>query len=267
MIREAAAAGRFYPGTRAGLNSMVERMLSGGGPRRRAIGVMCPHAGYMYSGRVAGAVYSSVEIPRKVVLLGPNHSGLGPQFSLMTEGEWELPNGVLPVDSALAGRVAEKVPFFTSDDAAHVEEYSIEVQLPFIAHLRPDALIVPIAMEHALLDYLRKAAEGLAKAVEEDGGNALIIASSDMSHYLPEETAKKKDAVAIGHMLKLDPAGLFNAVMDEQISMCGTAAVVTMLYAAILLGASEARLAAYATSGDVTGDRAQVVGYAGIIIS
>ncbi len=266
MIREAAVAGRFYPDSPALLTASIERMLAGGGPKEKVIAAMCPHAGYMYSGRVAGAVYSGVEIPRKVVLIGPNHSGLGPQFSIMTEGQWEVPNGILNVDSALATRTLGKVPFFTGDDTAHISEHSIEVQLPFIAHLRPGAAIVPVTMMHALADYLKKAAEGLAKAVEEDGAGALIIASSDMSHYVPEETARRNDALAIEHILNLDPRGLFNTVIDQHISMCGAAAVVTMLYAAILLGASEARLAAYATSGEVTGDHSQVVGYAGIIV-
>ena len=265
-MRAAAVAGKFYPATRGELESTVSRLLAGGGPKQKAIAAMCPHAGYTYSGRVAGAVYSGLEVPRKVVLLGPNHTGLGPQFSIMTEDEWEVPNGVLPVDEALAARVVENVSFFESDETAHAYEHSIEVQLPFIAHLRPNARIVPAVMTPALLDYLRKAAEGVAKAVEDDGGHALIIASSDMSHYVPEKTARERDNRAIRHILDLDPAGLYGAAMDEHVSMCGLPAVVTMLYAAILLGATEARLAAYATSGDATGDHAQVVGYAGIII-
>ena len=267
MTREAAVSGKFYPGARGELESLLGQMLAGGtGEKQKAIGVICPHAGYMFSGRVAGAVYSGVQIPRKVILIGPNHTGLGPQFSIMTEGEWEVPNGVLPVDEELAARVAGHVPFFTSDETAHAYEHSIEVQLPFIAHLRPDARIVPIVMTPALIDYLRKAAEGVARTVEDAGGGALIIASSDMSHYVPEETAREKDGRAIKHILDLDPAGLYAEAIDDKVSMCGLPAVVTTLYAAILLGASQASLAAYATSGDVTGDRSQVVGYAGIVI-
>ncbi|MDA8087232.1 MAG: AmmeMemoRadiSam system protein B [Nitrospiraceae bacterium] len=266
MTREAAAAGRFYPDSATLLNAEVDHLLAGEGPGEKAIAAVCPHAGYMYSGRVAGSVYSSIKIPKKIVLLGPNHTGVGPQFSIMTEGQWEVPNGRLPVDAPLARRVLDEVPFFTGDEAAHIFEHSLEVQLPFVVRLRPDAAIVPVVMMQALLDYLRKAGEGLARALEADREDVLIIASSDMSHYVPEEMARKMDALAIEHILKLDPEGLLQTVSEKRISMCGAAAVAVMLYAAKLLGASEARLTQYATSGQASGDYSQVVGYAGIII-
>ncbi|MDA8172938.1 MAG: AmmeMemoRadiSam system protein B [Nitrospiraceae bacterium] len=266
MIRKAAVAGRFYPDTPAELAAELDRMLAGGGPKQKVLAAVCPHAGYVYSGRVAGSVYSRIEIPRKIVLIGPNHTGAGPQFSIMTEGQWEVPNGRLPVDTALAMRILGEVPFFTNDTKAHAFEHSLEVQLPFIARLRPGASIVPITMMRALPDYLKKAGEGLARALEAQKEDTLIIASSDMSHYVPDETARKMDALAIEHILKLDPVGLFNTVAEKRISMCGVAAVALMLFTAKLLGATGATLVEYATSGQTSGDYSQVVGYAGIIV-
>lgn len=269
MIRKAAVAGQFYPDSPEELTAELDRLLAGGGGpglKQKVLAAVCPHAGYMYSGHVAGAVYSVMEMPRKVVLLGPNHTGAGPQFSVMAEGQWEIPNGLLDVDTVLAGKILEEVPFFTGDITAHLFEHSLEVQMPFIARIRPGASIVPVTMMQALIDYLKKAGEGLASAIESAGEDVLMIASSDMSHYISDEAAREKDAFAIDRILKLDPQGLFNTVMEKRISMCGVAAVTVMLFAAKALGAAEAELIKYATSGETSGDYSQVVGYAGIVV-
>ncbi len=266
MIKRAASvAGQFYPSTPDSLSAQIDSFLSDE-KKEKAIAALCPHAGYMYSGAVAGAVYSRLDIPGKIVLLGPNHTGYGPQFSIMTEGAWEVPNGLLSVDTELAQRILDQVPFFTADEAAHEYEHSIEVQLPFIARLRPDASIVPVTMMPALLDYLKKAGQAIASAISKENEDVLIIASSDMSHYVTEDMAKKKDSFAIEKILALDPRGLLETVTDNRISMCGYIPAIVMLYAAKMLGATGGQLVKYDTSASASGDYGQVVGYAGIII-
>ncbi|MDA8088994.1 MAG: AmmeMemoRadiSam system protein B [Nitrospiraceae bacterium] len=263
--RTAAAAGQFYPSALDALSAQLDSFLTDE-KKEKVIAAICPHAGYVYSGAVAGAVYSRLEIPKKVILLGPNHTGYGPQFSVMTEGAWEVPNGTLQVDTGLAEKIIKEVPFFTRDAAAHVYEHSLEVQIPFIARLRPDASIVPITMMPAMLDYLEKAGNAIASAIMEEDEEVLIIVSSDMSHYLPDSTTRKKDSLAIEKILALDPRGLLDTVTENMISMCGYIPAITMLYAAKMLGAGIGELVRYDTSASASGDYEQVVGYAGIII-
>ncbi len=263
--RAAAVAGQFYPSTPGALSAQLDSFLPSQ-KKEKAIAALCPHAGYIYSGGVAGSVYSRLEMPRKIVLLGPNHTGIGPQFSLMAEGAWRVPNGLLPVDAELAGRILEEVPFFTVDETAHEYEHSLEVQLPFIAHLRPDASIVPVTMMPGLIEYLEKAGHGLARAISSQKEDVLMVVSSDMSHYVPDSTAREKDRLAIDRVLGLDPEGLFETINENRISMCGYIPAILMLYAAKMLGAEGGRLVSYDTSASASGDKDQVVGYAGIII-
>ncbi len=263
--RAAAVAGQFYPSEPGALSAQLDSFLT---PQKKekALAALCPHAGYVYSGSVAGSVYSSLEMPRKIVLLGPNHTGIGPQFSVMAEGVWRVPNGLLPVDTELAGRILEETPFFTSDETAHEYEHSLEVQLPFIARLRPDASIVPVTMMPALIEYLKKAGHGLARAISAQKEDVLMVVSSDMSHYVPDSIAREKDRLAIDRVLELDPEGLFETVTENRISMCGYVPAIVMLYAARMLGAKSGQLVKYDTSASASGDKDQVVGYAGIII-
>ncbi|MDA8087557.1 MAG: AmmeMemoRadiSam system protein B [Nitrospiraceae bacterium] len=264
-IRAAAVAGQFYPSAPDALSAQLDSFLSIQ-KKEKAIAALCPHAGYIYSGSVAGSVYSRLELPRKIILLGPNHSGIGPQFSVMAEGGWEVPNGLLPIDGELAKRILEETPFFTADETAHEFEHSLEVQLPFIARLRPDASIVPVTMTPALLDYLKKAGHGIARAINAEKEDVLLLVSSDMSHYVPDATAREKDRLAITRILELDPEGLLDTVTENRISMCGYIPAIVMLYAARMLGAKGGELAGYDTSASASGDLGQVVGYAGIII-
>jgi hypothetical protein len=259
-------AGRFYPARREALEAELRDYTEKVHEKEKAIGAICPHAGYMYSGAVAGLVYSSILIPDNIVLLGPNHTGYGPAFSLMAEGEWEVPNGVFPINRLLAERIRTEVPFIQKDASAHFYEHSIEVQLPFIAYFRPGATIVPISIMRAGLDELREAGHGLARAISWANRETLIVASSDMSHYVPDEAARKKDRVAIDRVLAMDPEGLYSVVVSERISMCGYLPSVMMLFAAKALGATDARLVKYATSAEVSGDYAQVVGYTGMVV-
>jgi AmmeMemoRadiSam system protein B len=265
-VREPAVAGRFYPGETAKLRIDVESYLSPRRGRVHAIGCIAPHAGYMYSGRVAGAVFSGIEIPSRCIVLCPNHTGFGRPLAIMKEGAWRTPLGDLPIDSDLAGRLLQAFPALVEDSAAHRSEHAIEVELPFLQVIRPDVKFVPIAVGTGQLMLLEHLGDSLATAIAAYGQPVLIIASSDMNHYEDDATTRVKDRKAIDQILALNPAGLYETVVAESISMCGFGPAVAMLTAAKRLGAKKAELVQYATSGDVSGDRETVVGYAGIIV-
>lgn len=266
MKRRAAVAGQFYYGTSSRLLRQVEEYTAAGNAREEAIGIVVPHAGLVYSGPVAGAVYSSIKPPKTFVMLGPNHTGLGAAAALMDEGEWEIPTGTVSIDSGLAGRIARDNAVISRDVQAHSFEHSLEVQLPFIAHLSPEIRIVPIALLSLTVDECLQLGEKIADAVKTVDYPVVILASSDMSHYQPDKVARAKDRLAIDRILDIDPEGLYETVRREGISMCGYLPVTVMLQAAKLLGAGSARLVKYATSGDVSGDYDSVVGYAGIVV-
>jgi len=266
LKRSPAVAGQFYHGTSSKLQQQVENYIDRGARRENVIAVVSPHAGLIYSGSVAGAVYSSINFPETFILIGPNHTGLGAQISLMASGEWEIPTGVFPIDEKISHKISMYVPIVTKDSKAHMFEHSLEVQLPFIASFSKEAKIVPIIMLSATVEECRIIGEGIARAVKDIGSSVVIVASSDMSHYVPDDVARKKDSKAIDRILSLDPEGLYEIVGKERISMCGYIPVTTMLYAAEALGAQSARLIKYATSAEVSGDYEHVVGYAGIVL-
>jgi|SRR5208283_5055408 len=266
MRRLPAVAGQFYYGTAARLKDQVERYISRDTVREKVIGALSPHAGLMYSGSVAGAVYSSISFPETFILLGPNHTGLGPPLSLRASGEWEIPTGILSIDEDLAGAIAGELPAMSRDTLAHDFEHSIEVQLPFIACFSGNARIVPITVKNASLRDCKTIGEGIARAVKHSGRSVVIVASSDMSHYISDPLARKLDNLALHEVLKLDPEGLYTVIVRQNISMCGFIPATIMLYAAKTLGALEARLVKYATSGEVSGDYERVVGYAGVVV-
>jgi len=266
MIRMPAVAGQFYDADPSRLKAAVEGMVESDAPKTEAKAVLCPHAGLKYSGPVAGAVYSRVEACDTYILIGPNHTGLGPRISMMDEGAWAMPDGNAEVDHELGARVKKHVPTAEHDSQAHLYEHSLEVQLPFIMHFAPKAKILPITIPSAGLDELKAAGQGIAKAIEESPGRVLVVASSDMSHFISAEEARRKDRLAIDRVLAMDPDGLYNVVHREDISMCGYMPSVVMLAAVGAMGATTAELVRYATSGEVSGDYDRVVGYAGIII-
>lgn len=266
MLRPPAVAGQFYYADAPMLEKQVEGYLLPKSPKEQAKAILVPHAGLIYSGAVAGAVYSGIVFPDTFVLIGPNHTGLGQRVSLMSEGGWEIPTGTLQIDSALSGKILSRVPFVLRDTQAHRREHSIEVQLPFIASLSKTARIVPIAVMSATLRELKDLGEGIAKAVSESGYPVVVAASSDMSHFVPDAEARRKDGMAIEKLLALDPEGLYEVVKKEDISMCGFMPAVAMLSAARALGAKEARLLKYATSAETSRDYDYVVGYAGVVI-
>ena len=266
MRRSAAVAGQFYYGDAARLAEQVGQYIDKDAKKERVIGMVSPHAGLMYSGPVAGAVYSSIVFPETFILIGPNHTGLGAPISLMESGEWEIPTAVFQIDEKLSHKIAMDTPIVTREAKAHMFEHSLEVQLPFMAYFSTKVKIVPIIMLSASDEDCRILGEGIAKAVKSAGYSVVIAASSDMSHYVPDSVARQKDKKAIDRMLSLDPKGLYDTVVRERISMCGYMPVTAMLYAAKELGAQSARLVKYATSGEVSGDYDQVVGYAGVVV-
>ncbi len=265
IVREPAVAGRFYPANPERLRADIESYLPSG-KKTPAIACMVPHAGYMYSGAVAGAVFSRLEIPASCIVLGPNHTGRGHPLAIMKEGSWRTPLGEMPIDSDLAERLIREFPALSEDSAAHRSEHSIEVEIPFLQVCRPGVKFVPIAIGTGQLILLEELGQALADILKKSKEPALIVTSSDMNHYEDDATTRVKDRKAIDKILALDAPGLYQTVMNESISMCGFGPAVIMLTAARRLGAQKAELAQYATSADVSNDHKVTVGYAGIII-
>ncbi|HEY5976203.1 MAG TPA: AmmeMemoRadiSam system protein B, partial [Geobacteraceae bacterium] len=233
---------------------------------QRVVGIIAPHAGYIYSGAVAGAVYGSIEVPATVIVLGPNHHGVGARAALYPEGSWLTPLGEVPIADRLAELVAKHAPFVEIDSTAHHYEHSLEVQVPFLQYRRPDVTIVPLCLGFGDPGSCRELGEALARAITEFGDQVLIVASSDMSHYEPDVIARQKDRLAIEELLALNPAELLKVCRDQRITMCGVVPAAVMLTAATTLGASTAELIRYATSGEVSGDLERVVGYAALTV-
>ncbi len=265
-VRHPAVAGRFYPRDPNTLMADVQSYISPREETVAALGCVVPHAGYIYSGHVAGAVYARLHVPQRCILMCPNHTGMGRPLSIVSDGAWETPLGSVPIDSALADTLKQRFPLLSEDTAAHRTEHAAEVQLPFLQARRPDFTFVPIALGTAQFEILETLGDAIAEVVAAQDERVLIIASSDMNHYENDQVTRIKDHKAIERILALDPRGLFDVVMNEDISMCGFGPTVAMLTAARQLGATSAELIKYATSGDVSGDREMVVGYAGVVV-
>ncbi len=266
-VRAPAVAGRFYPGSAEELRSDVERYTALEVRPEPAVAAVMPHAGYIYSGGVAGQVLASIEIPPEVLILGPNHTGLGVPLSLYPGGStWETPLGEVAISDRLNEVLLEVVPGLEEDTEAHAKEHSAEVQVPFLQSRAPEVRISVLRFGTGRLETLLEVGMGIAMAVASSPRPVLILASSDMSHYETHEVAVKKDRLAIDEVLRLDPEGLHRVCKQTPVTMCGYAGTVAALRASKALGAKEAWLVDYRTSGDTTGDRSSVVGYAGIVI-
>jgi MEMO1 family protein len=276
MLRHPAVAGRFYKDSPDALKKQVQEFIIPVAEPKRALGILSPHAGLMYSGSVAGAVYSNIVLPDVFVLIGPNHTGLGAPVSLMAKGSWETPFGTVQIDEPLAASILSKSSRISEDSLAHMREHSLEVQLPFIQYFKKDFTIVPIQMMDTRLDTCLEVGRSVAESIAEcksaicnpqsEIPGVLIVASSDMSHYERAASAKDKDFKAIQHILALDPEGLHRTVKNYGITMCGFGPTVAMIAACKLLGATKAKLIKYTNSGEASGDYEQVVGYAGVVI-
>ena len=268
MIRPPAVAGRFYPSEPKELaRQIADYAPAPSAARIVARGCVVPHAGYMYSGHVAGAVFSLLDIPARSILLGPRHYPRGEAMAILSEGSWRTPLGDAAIDAELAAELMQACPRLREDKVAHEREHSLEVQIPFLQRLAPaDFRFVPVVLgadRYALLEELGHA---VAKVVAAQRERVLVIASTDMNHYESDALTRAKDEMAIAQMLRLDPRGLYDTVRGEGITMCGYAATTAMLVAMRDLGAERAELVRYATSGDITGERDEVVGYAGLIV-
>jgi len=268
MIRRPAVAGQFYPADPQSLRNELVTLTQGKFPpaEPRGLALMVPHAGYVYSGRVAGETYTAVRLARRAIILCPNHTGHGEALAINDDGEWDTPLGRVPVDSSLARGVLEGCRDVRVDWSAHRHEHSLEVQLPFLQHLVAEVTFVPLCVGTHHLETLLDLGRAVASAIDSAGEDVLLIVSSDMSHYIPASLAARKDQQAIDRVLALDPEGLHRVVLEEDISMCGVAPAVAGLEAARRIGAREARLVAYSHSGETTGDLRSVVGYAGVAV-
>jgi hypothetical protein len=267
MIRPPAVAGRFYPDDPDRLRAAVDSLLASGQEQKiRARACMVPHAGYVYSGAVAGEVYRRLEIPARVILLGPRHFPRGASLAIVSDGAWQTPLGMAPIDHLLAEKICRAFPLLREDAVAHSTEHSLEVQLPFLQRLVPTFAFVPIVIGPAHWEQLEALGKALAAVITAEHEPILLVASSDMNHYESDAVTRVKDRKAIDRILTLAPRELFDTVRSEDISMCGYAAATATLVAARELGAARGELVRYATSGEVNGDLNEVVGYAGMII-
>ncbi len=267
MVRLPAVAGRFYT---ADPNELVEQIRRFARPVKdptRVIGAIIPHAGYMYSGHIAGEVYSSVQVPTRNVILCPNHTGLGPPLSIMRKGEWQTPLGRIQIDEELCDALMAADPHLEDDTEAHRFEHAIEVQLPFIQHMAGSSTkFVPITIGTGKWQWLEDLGTAIGTVLKNVDHRPLIVASSDMNHYESDAITRTKDRKAIDQILAMDSRGLFDVVKRENISMCGYGPAVAMLTAAKMMGATKAKVIKYGTSADVSGDFDRVVGYAGVVV-
>ncbi len=267
MHRTAAVAGQFYPGQKEALREQVSSYLQQKLEPQQAIGIMVPHAGYVYSGAIAGQTFGRVQVPDRVVLLGPNHTGYGAAQAVYPGGSWQTPLGDIPIDSCLAEQIIAACGGATADELAHRYEHSLEVQVPFIQMMAPQARLVPVCLGHAPLEGMLAFGQGLGRLLAAQHVPTLLVASSDMTHFESADSARQHDMRALEKVLALDAEGLYRLVTAERISMCGVVPTVVMLAAARELGATKGTLVRYGNSGETTGDNAEVVGYAGVVIT
>jgi len=266
--RPPAVAGSFYEASPDRLRAQVQSCFAANekvAAKERFIGAVVPHAGLMYSGHVAAAFYALAELPRRFIILCPNHTGIGHFAAINREGEWRTPLGNVPIDTPLADALMAKSKLLAEDWKAHTREHSLEVQLPFLQQLLGSFTFVPICLAAPRYALCEEIGNAIAEAARDEPIG--ILASSDLNHYENQEATLRKDQRAIDAVLALDPEALWRVVDEEDISMCGFIPTTTMLIAAKKLGAANARLIKHATSGDINGDYSHVVGYAAILIS
>lgn len=269
-IRSPAVSGMFYEAEPGRLRRQVEECFAAAdapAAPRAFIAAVVPHAGLMYSGAVAACVYATVEIPRKVILLGPNHTGRGRPAAIECSGAWHTPMGDVPIDEELAAALMAEAPMLEEDRRAHDREHSLEVQLPLLQAVREDFSFVPICLSVPTLDRCEAIGRAIAAVVLASSEPVGIFASSDLNHYENQQITLRKDFEAIEPILALDQAALWQRVREEDISMCGSIPTATMLAASRALGATKGELLRHATSGEVSGDYDAVVGYAAILVS
>lgn len=269
MLRQPAVAGRFYPSNPAELTALINKyaVIDSSKPPISARACLVPHAGYVYSGQVAGAVLAGIVVPKKIIILGVRHYPRGEAAAVLSSGAWRTPLGDARIDEELAEELKMACPLLREDSVAHSAEHSLEVQLPFLQVLVPEFSFVPVALGAIQLESLVRIGEAIGRVLKGSKEDVLLLTTSDLNHYEDDATTRVKDRQAINQLLALDPRGLYDACRNENISMCGLGPAVAMLTALNALGTNKPELVKYATSADVSGDRSAVVGYAGMIFS
>ena len=262
--RDARVAGQFYPSQKSALMDFLTEHIDLKLPKKKVKAVIMPHAGYVYSGTTAALTISNVTVPDTVLLIGPNHTGYGTEFSLMTRGTWRFPLGEVTIDEGLTDALLKTSSLLQDDEVAHMYEHSLEVEIPFLYYLNKNIKIVPLTVASTDLNDCKRVGEAIAQCIQ--GKDVLLVASTDMTHYESQSSAEKKDKEAINAILQLNEQRLADAVSRLRISMCGYIPVYILLVAAKKCGAQSAQLIDYRTSGEAFGDYERVVGYAGIII-
>jgi MEMO1 family protein len=267
VLRLPAVAGRFYPSNPTELKALVQECASveAGAQTIRVKACLVPHAGYVYSGRVAGAVLSRIAIPQKIVILGVRHFPRGQSAAILCSGAWRTPLGDAAIDVSLANAIRDACPLLREDAIAHSGEHSLEVQLPFLQVLAPRFAFVPVALGTIRYEDVVSVGEGIGRVLSASKEEILLLTTSDLNHYEDDATTRVKDEKAIERLLALDARGLYDTCRNEDISMCGLGPAVAMLSALKSLGAEHAELVRYATSAEASGDTSAVVGYAGMI--
>ena len=266
MIREAIAEGQFYPNRGKALNGLIESFKPEKPVKISAKGIILPHAGFIYSGRVAVTTVSKVLPKKRLIILGPNHTGNGAQFGLWKQGAWKIAGKKIGIDEEMAAAILSKGKSISADTAAHAMEHSIEVELPILDYFFNSFKFVPIACQRATLAAYREAAEQIFEAVKGLKEDILLVASTDLTHYEPEAAARKKDRRAIEAIINLDEEELLKRIYEENITLCGEAPLAILILCLKKLGAGKSQVALYQTSGEVSGDESSVVGYVGIIV-
>jgi AmmeMemoRadiSam system protein B len=269
VLRLPAVSGRFYPSDALELAAVVREHTrpAPGTQLLRVKACLVPHAGYLYSGHVAGAVLSRIVLPSKILILGVRHFPRGQQIAILSRGAWRTPLGDAPIDEGLAQALTAACPLLREDSVAHATEHSLEVQLPFLQTLAPGFAFVPLALGTVRFEELVTVGEAMGRVLAASQEKMLLLATSDLNHYEDDATTRVKDRKAIDKLLAMDARGLYDTCRDEQISMCGLGPAVAMLTALRGLRAAHAELVRYATSAEVSGDKSAVVGYAGMIFS
>lgn len=266
MVRKPTVQGNFYPGSKDILTEELGKYVPAVENKKKVIGLVSPHAGYIFSGGCAGKGFAAVEVPDIVIILGVNHYGFGHPFAVDGNDSWKTPLGEAEVYKHLREKLVKDSEIFAIDSNASIKEHSLEVQVPFIQYRNPEAKILPITVAGGDVQRLMTAGKELAALIKENNHDVLMVASTDMSHYISVDRAREKDKKAIDKILQLNPEGLYNTVLMERISMCGAASTTIMLSAALELGAKKAEVIDYTNSGIVMGDYSRVVAYLSMIV-
>lgn len=265
MIREPIVSGQFYPENKKNLLDLIEKLTPNDKKKISCKGIILPHAGYLYSGKVAITTVNKI-IPKKhIIILGPNHTGQGAKFSLWRKSSWRTPLGIVDIDQDLASKILSNPGPIREDYAAHISEHSIEVDLPILSYFFGKFKFVPICCQTSSLEDYENVAKQIYEAIKNPKQEILLVASSDMTHYEDDACARRKDRLAIKPILDLNSLALSNIVEREKISMCGIAPVLILINILKKMGVKKSQVVLYQTSADTTNDPKSVVGYAGII--